>query len=190
MEGDDNKPSSEYLKFLSDYLGNVLKCSKYSFINLQFLANNKEPLITFLYNHLNTLADIIIWDKTRSQPAAAENVLNSEYEFVFCFSEKGNRAIGTNKFHGTLKNIVHIPNVTSNEYAQYHNATFPMEFAAHFIENFSTYSVLDLFGGTGTTLIACEQLNRNCYMMELSPIYCQVIINRWEEFTGNKAEKI
>lgn len=50
--------------------------------------------------------------------------------------------------------------------------------------------VLDLFGGSGSTLIACEQLNRNCYMMELDPYYCQVIINRWEQYTGEKAEKI
>ena len=50
--------------------------------------------------------------------------------------------------------------------------------------------VLDLFGGSGSTLIACEQLNRNCYMMELDPYYCQVIINRWEQHTGQKAEKI
>jgi len=65
-----------------------------------------------------------------------------------------------------------------------------MEFAEHFVKNFSTYSVLDVFGGTGTTMIVCEQLNRNCYMMELDPYYCQVIINRWEEYTGRKAEKI
>lgn len=50
--------------------------------------------------------------------------------------------------------------------------------------------VLDLFGGSGSTLIACEQLNRQCYMMELDPYYCQVIINRWEEYTGKKATKI
>ena len=53
-----------------------------------------------------------------------------------------------------------------------------------------TETVLDLFGGSGSTLIACEQLNRRCYMMELAPYYCQVIINRWENFTGLKAEKI
>ena len=47
--------------------------------------------------------------------------------------------------------------------------------------------VLDLFGGSGSTLIAAEQLNRKCYMMELDPHYCDVIIDRWEEFTGNKA---
>lgn len=51
-------------------------------------------------------------------------------------------------------------------------------------------NVLDTFGGSGTTLIACEQLGRNCYMMELDPAYCDVIIRRWEEYTGGKAEKI
>ena len=50
--------------------------------------------------------------------------------------------------------------------------------------------VLDLFGGSGSTLIACEQLNRKCYMMELDPKYVDVIIKRWEDFTGKKAVKI
>lgn len=49
--------------------------------------------------------------------------------------------------------------------------------------------VLDTFGGSGTTLIACEQLDRKCYMMELDPHYCDVIIARWEKLTGNKAIK-
>lgn len=48
-------------------------------------------------------------------------------------------------------------------------------------------NVIDLFGGSGSTLIACEQLNRNCYMMELDPKYIDVIIERWEQFTGKKA---
>ena len=51
-------------------------------------------------------------------------------------------------------------------------------------------SVLDLFGGSGTTLIAAEQLWRKCYMMELDPHYCDVIIARWEKLTGKKATKI
>ncbi|HZJ99258.1 MAG TPA: DNA methyltransferase, partial [Tissierellaceae bacterium] len=51
-------------------------------------------------------------------------------------------------------------------------------------------NVLDLFGGSGSTLIACEQLNRKCYMMELDPKYVDVIINRWETLTSKKAEKI
>ena len=68
------------------------------------------------------------------------------------------------------------------------NITLPSEFIKHFSNE--KENILDLFGGSGSTLIACEQLNRNCYMMELDPKYCQVIINRWEEFTGEKAEKI
>ena len=50
--------------------------------------------------------------------------------------------------------------------------------------------VLDLFGGSGSTLIACEQLGRKCCMMELDPKYCDVIVKRWEELTGGKAELI
>jgi DNA modification methylase len=49
-------------------------------------------------------------------------------------------------------------------------------------------NVLDLFGGSGSTLIACEKTNRKCYMMELDPHYVDVIIARWEKFTGQKAE--
>ena len=51
-------------------------------------------------------------------------------------------------------------------------------------------TVLDPFLGSGTTLVACEQLGRTCYGMEISPQYCQVIIDRWEKLTGQKAEKI
>jgi DNA modification methylase len=47
--------------------------------------------------------------------------------------------------------------------------------------------VLDTFGGSGSTMMTCEQLNRTCYMMEIDPVYCDVIIKRWENFTGQKA---
>ena len=49
-------------------------------------------------------------------------------------------------------------------------------------------TVLDLFGGSGSTLIACEKANKSCYIMEFEPYYCDVIVKRWEEFTGKKAE--
>ena len=51
-------------------------------------------------------------------------------------------------------------------------------------------NIIDLFGGSGTTIIAAEQLNRRCFMMELDQHYCDVIIARWEKLTGNKAERI
>jgi len=63
----------------------------------------------------------------------------------------------------------------------------PIELCAKYIKLYSNKAVLDLFGGSGSTLIACEQLNRTCYMMELDPKYCDVIIKRWETLTGQKA---
>src|SRR5699024_9776650 len=73
-----------------------------------------------------------------------------------------------------------------------HPTQKPIKVPARAISNSSNIDgkVLDLFGGSGSTLIACEQLNRNCYMMELDPKYVDVIINRWETFTGKKAVKL
>ena len=50
--------------------------------------------------------------------------------------------------------------------------------------------MLDLFGGSGSTLMACEQLGRRCFMMEYDPHYADVIIKRWEDYTGEQAELI
>ena len=73
-----------------------------------------------------------------------------------------------------------------------HPTMKPIELFAHLIRNSSKQNeiVLDLFAGSGTTLIACEQLKRNARIMEYDPKYVDVIIKRWEEFTGKKAVKI
>ena len=64
----------------------------------------------------------------------------------------------------------------------------PLKLIAHAIRNIKDVKiVLDLFGGSGSTLIACEKLNRVCYMCELDEHYCDVIIERWENETGEKA---
>lgn len=73
-----------------------------------------------------------------------------------------------------------------------HPTMKPVKLMARLIRNSSRQGqiVLDTFGGSGTTLIACEQLSRRCYMMELDPHYCDVIIARWEKLTGEEAVKI
>lgn len=73
-----------------------------------------------------------------------------------------------------------------------HPTMKPVELFAYQMEmsSKSNDNVLDLFGGSGTTMIAAEQLNRNAYLMELDPRYCDVIIERWESFTGLRAELI
>lgn len=73
-----------------------------------------------------------------------------------------------------------------------HPTMKPVALVAHLMENSSKVgdTVMDIFGGSGTTLIAAEQLGRTCYMMELDPHYCDVIIERWQNLTGDKAVKV
>ena len=73
-----------------------------------------------------------------------------------------------------------------------HPTMKPIRLMAQLVKNSTQpkQTVLDLFGGSGSTLIACEQLDRSCYMMELDPKYVDVIIERWEQFTGEKAVKL
>ncbi|MBR6343684.1 MAG: site-specific DNA-methyltransferase, partial [Selenomonadaceae bacterium] len=73
-----------------------------------------------------------------------------------------------------------------------HPTMKPIPLCARAIQNSSTEGeiVLDGFGGSGSTLIAAEQTGRSCFMMECDPVYADVIIKRWEEFTGQKAERI
>lgn len=73
-----------------------------------------------------------------------------------------------------------------------HPTMKPIPLFAYLIQNSSQegWNVYDSFGGSGTTLIAAEQLNRNAFLMELDPHYCDVIIARWEKLTGEKAVKI
>lgn len=73
--------------------------------------------------------------------------------------------------------------------AELHPTVKPQSLLVQMIKNSSRRdeNVLDLFGGSGSTLLACEQMGRACYMMELDPHYCDVIIKRYEDFTGKKA---
>lgn len=73
-----------------------------------------------------------------------------------------------------------------------HPTMKPVALVGRFIQNSSRHreNVVDLFAGSGTTLIAAEQLRRVAYLMELNPVYCDVIIDRWEDFTGRKARQV
>jgi DNA modification methylase len=70
-----------------------------------------------------------------------------------------------------------------------HPTAKPVELWSVFVTNHTDLggSVYEPFCGSGTTLIAAEQLGRKCYGMEISPQYCDVIVNRWETLTGKKA---
>ena len=96
--------------------------------------------------------------------------------------------------HDNMNNVWHFPRTSAEErkYTGNHATPKPIALCSRAIKTSSRNkeTVLDLFGGSGSTLIACEQINRACYMMELEPRWVDVIIARWENFTGRKAEKI
>lgn len=73
-----------------------------------------------------------------------------------------------------------------------HPTMKPIRLMGRLIRNSSKpgWTVLDPFGGSGSTLMAAEQLDRRCVMSELDPRYCDVIVDRWEQFTGGKAKRI
>jgi DNA modification methylase len=79
-----------------------------------------------------------------------------------------------------------------NPQSMVHLTEKPAELAVRAIQYSSKPgdAVLDLFGGSGSTLIGCEQTGRRAYLMEIDPLYCDVIVQRWEQFTGEKAERI
>lgn len=175
----DDKDSEEYRQFLETFTKLSLEHSEYSFVNIQSLAWNKISLIDYLYDMKDQYADTIIRDKWRSAPAMWENVLNSSFEYIHVFSHKWNRAIWTIPFRWTLQNIFHVSWQMKNEYSKIHSATFSIEFAEHFIKNFAKDSVLDLFWWTWTSMIVAEQLWKKSFLMELDPLYCEVIIKRF-----------
>ena len=72
-----------------------------------------------------------------------------------------------------------------------HPTMKPLKLIQRFVYNSSQEGdiVADIFGGSGSTLIVCEAMKRRCRMMEMEPHYCDVIVERWEQFTGRKATK-
>lgn len=183
---EDNLKDSEYLKMLTDFTLNALQVCQYAFVNVQFLGPNKLVLIDYLHAFREHFADIAIWNKTQAQPALAHNVMTSAFECVLILGKEKNpsRAIKTARFgRGELRNVYESGNNAGNEFHDLHSATFPTHFASHWIENFSKAGALiyEPFAGTGTTMVAAEQLGRSCYSMELEPIYAAVILQRLAE---------
>lgn len=177
----DNQTKDNYLDLLKGFTNNALINSHYLICNIQSLAGNKIALIEYLNEYKDNFIDVAIWDKGNGQPAMAENVMTSVWEYLFFISskDKPSRAIPNANFRGTIPNIYRGKPNRNNELSSVHAATFSIdlpEWALQFTKQGDI--VLDQFLGTGTTMVAAHQLKRKCYGMELDPIYCQVIIDR------------
>ena len=83
------------------------------------------------------------------------------------------------KYRGTLKDDLTV-----------HKHQKSIEFIKIFLEHYGNEIILDLFGGSGSTLMACEEIGLKCFVMELEPKFVQIIIDRYEKATGDKAIKL
>lgn len=114
----------------------------------------------------------IVWDKN-----------NGESDQTDC-------ELGWSNFRSVVRQFT----LASEKTNRVHPTQKPIKLIQMILDKFDkdkSYKViLDLFGGSGSTLIACEQVGRRCYMMELDPRYCDVIVKRWEKLTGQTAVKL
>lgn len=136
------------------------------------------------FRALNYPTNIVIWHKPGGGIGDLKKTFSSDYEVALVWN-RGEELCG--------KRIGSVWTFNKDGAIAYQHPTQkPVALAVEAITkttNQST-SILDLFGGSGSTIIACEKLNRKCFMMEIDPHYCSVIIKRWENFTGKKAVKL
>jgi DNA modification methylase len=159
-------------------------------VNVQPLANNKRELFKWINDRIERLVDVATWDKGHAAPQMASGVMSSRYEWIMIFGDDGaSRVIPFSSWHGTIQSVYSAPPQRKNEFAQVHGATMPSHLAEWSCGVLcdKAKSVFDPFGGTGTTMIACEKLKKTAYLMEISASYCDVIVKRWQDFTGQKA---
>jgi DNA modification methylase len=146
------------------------------------VANYPAPL----KKHGLYFSQAIIWDKLH--PVLTRKDYMGAHEWCFYGWKEGAAHLYFGPNNAT--DLWAIKKVTPQNMV--HLTEKPVELASRAIEYSSQFGehVLDLFGGSGSTLIACEQLGRHAFLMELDPLYCDVIVQRWEQFTGKKAERI
>ena len=187
----DNASDSDYIDLIQSSLNSALSFCDVAVYNLQPLAKSKRPLMKLMSDYSSNLIDIITWDKGHAAPQMQKAILSSRYEWLFLFSNKENasRSIPHANWQGKFSNVYQAPPQRNNEFAAIHGATFPVhlpEFVVGDLMN-KCRGVVDCFCGTGTSIIAAEKLGRSGYGIELDPKYVDVIVKRWQEFTGKDA---
>ena len=132
------------------------------------------------YCHSLPYGSWVVWDKTK-----VECSIDQVSDFELCWSKKR---------HGFKTARILWSGYSAKEKGEdrVHPTQKPVSLAVWFLEKWGkkAINIWDGYLGSGSTLIACEKTNRKCYGMEIDPHYCDVIIARWEKFTGQKAEKL
>ena len=160
-------------------------CGK--FADLQFWMGSDKQQIQLCHKHFDKFSHFFIFDFKVS-------VLISNKQCLYQHSVISK--FGSNKTFNNLKDgFSTVLKIATDKTQKIHKifrwskkVELPLQFITHYSKQNDT--ILDIFGGSGSTLIACEETNRKCRMMEIYPSYCQIIINKYEELTGKKARKL
>jgi len=178
----DNQESSNYIQFAKDVIEICFQNTDgFIFWNVSYNAKSKFEYIAQIQDRLEYLVEQVCWKKSSTIPF--KGMLMRDWEPIYVFS--------TNKQNLNLKNVTSnlwaINNTDSQQ--ENHKACFPVALPEKGISlvNKNTGVIFEPFCGSGTTIIASEKTNRKCYGMELDEHYCDVIIERWQKFTGKKA---
>src|SRR3990167_1991726 len=182
----DDKTVQDYLGFV-DMFYERIKDNLKEGGSIYIMSGNKFLLeLGLKFKNIFRFSQILFWIKENS------TLGNSDYQYNYEAILYGwNR--GTHKYYGG--SVIPAANFVKRDTGLLltgHKAQRPIKLVEDYIKNSLKREdmCLDLFGGSGSTLIACEKLNRKCRMTEIDPIYCQVIIDRWQNFTGKKAKKL
>ena len=165
LENDDNIDETGIITAMTYSNGWVLVCTTWKVLR-QWL---------FKMEVIGEMNNMIIWDKGGGGIRDLEHSLLTDYEIIMAWN-RGNKICG--------KRIGSVWSIGKDSSASYaHPTQKPVELAALAIKTFTNNGIiLDVYGGSGSTLIACEQTDRTCYMMELDPKYCDVIRKRYANF--------
>jgi DNA modification methylase len=170
-----------FQQFLNDACNNMVKVCK----GAMYICMSSSELHTLQKAFADSgghWSTFIIWAKNTFTMGRAD--YQRQYEPILYGWPEGNKHFWCGD--RSQSDVWHYDKPKVNDL---HPTMKPVELVARAIENSSKSRdiVLDSFGGSGTTLIACEKLKRQARLIELDPIYCDVIVKRWEEFTGKKA---
>ena len=151
-------------------------CPVYEFCGWQSL----KQWLEYFENTSLDLKNVIIWKKNNWSMGDLKGAYAGQYEVILYLNK------GRVELNGARDTDIW---EFDREPPKMHPTMKPIELIAYALNKSSKKGdvVLDCFGGSGSTLIACEQTGRKCYTCEIDPHYCNVIIQRWENLTGRKA---
>jgi len=177
----DDLGIEEYYEFHKKTIKEMLRISKTIIWNFAVVTGSKEAIFKLIGDFNKEIKDIVVWDKGHGQPAMHEGCINRATELILIMESNASAGRVLSNYYfkrGEMQDIWRIKR--GRNIVGIHGATFPEELVEHIVKNFSKEGdvILDPFAGSGTTGVACKNLNRNFILIEKEPEYIEIIKKR------------